>query len=120
MNSDNHLVKRNLAIGISIMCMAAVCTSLGQLLWKLSSKSENTLLLFIAGYALYGIGAILMIIAFKFGDLSILHPMLSVGFILAIVWGRIILEEPITLQKLAGITTIIVGIIFLGLGSKKK
>jgi len=120
LNLDNNPVKRKLAVGISIMCLAAVCTSLGQLFWKLSSGSENTLLLYIGGYALYGIGAILMIIAFKFGDLSVLHPMLSIGFILAIVWGRIILEEQVTLQKLAGITIIIAGMIFLGLGGKQK
>jgi len=120
LNSDNNPVKRKLAIGISIMCMAAVCTSLGQLFWKLSSGSENALLLYIGGYVLYGIGAILMIIAFKFGDLSVLHPMLSVGFILAIVWGRIILEEQVTFHKLAGIAIIIDGMIFLGLGGKQK
>jgi uncharacterized membrane protein len=120
LNSDYHFMKRNLVIGITIMCMAAVCTSFGQLLWKLSSESENTLFLYIGGYALYGIGAVLMIIAFKFGDLSILHPMLSVGFILAIVWGRIILEEPVTFKKLIGIAVIIAGMIFLGLGGKQK
>lgn len=102
------------------MCFSAVCASIGQLVWKLSALSETPFLFYIIGFVLYGIGAVLMIIAYRFGELSILQPMLSVGFILAIVLGYIILNEPITYYKLAGISIIIIGLIFLGLGGKHK
>ena len=70
----------------------------GEHCWKLSA-GQNTLLFLLAGFGLYGCGALLMIIALRYGDLSKLHPMLSAGYILSVVLGAAVLGEPVTGRK---------------------
>ena len=101
-------------LGIILICLSALCASLGQLFWKLAQINSSSLMLYIIGFILYVLGSVLMIAAFRFGDLSILHPMLSIGYIMAIIWACMILNEEITLQKITGIGLIICGIILLG------
>ena len=59
--------------GILIMLSSSLLTCLGQFCWKLAA--ERGILLVLAGFGLYGCGALLMIIALKYGELSVLHPM---------------------------------------------
>ena len=102
--------KKNLSTGIALMLTAALLTCLGQLCWKLSWGSLPFL---IAGFALYGFGALLMMAAMRFGELSVLHPMLSAGYALSIILGALVLDEAITGQKLLGIAVVTAGLICL-------
>ena len=61
--------------GILLMLVSSICVCVGQLLWKLSATQG--LIFMLAGFAFYGAGALIMIIAYKFGKLSVLQPMLS-------------------------------------------
>ncbi len=113
------LKDKKLWIGIILMVVSSLITSIGQLMWKLSAEN-NLIWMYILGFALYGIGAFLMIIAFKFGELSVLHPMMSVGYIMSIILGAVILNENISSHKLLGIGLIIVGMFFLGHSGSKR
>ena len=55
-------MKRDLAKGIGMILLAALLTCLGQLAWKLAAEADSLLLL-LPGFALYGGGALLMILA---------------------------------------------------------
>ncbi len=101
-----------LRIGILLMCISALCTCLGQLLLKLATH-DNQYLLYFCGILLYGLGAISMIIAYRFGDLSILHPILSLGFLGAPFLGYYMLGEGISIAKLLGIFCIVFGVFFI-------
>lgn len=103
--------------GILLMIASAFFTANGQLLWKLALNSDQTIKI-IMGFVLYGIGALLMLIAFKFGELSVLYPIMCVSYIFAIINGWIFLGEALSLRKLVGILIIIAGVSFLGKGSK--
>lgn len=105
--------------GIIIMIASSFFTCFGQLLWKLSSI-QNNFLFIVFGFVLYGLGALTMIIAMRFGDLSKLHPMLSFGFVLSLILGSMILGEPITTTKVLGTILIIVGLMFLSCSGKTK
>lgn len=100
--------------GIFLMLLSSICVCIGQLLWKISS--ENGVIFLLFGFAFYGIGALIMIVAYKFGSLSVLQPMLSLNYIISIVLAKTILNESITLMKLIGILIIIVGVILIGGG----
>jgi undecaprenyl phosphate-alpha-L-ara4N flippase subunit ArnE len=82
--------------------------------WKMGANGNWLILL--AGFALYGIGALLMMVAYRFGNLSVLHPMLSMNYIFTIMIARFILGEDITLIKLAGTLIIIFGVVMIGGG----
>lgn len=106
--------------GIILMVLSSMCTCTGQLMWKLATNGESKLFYYLLGFILYGLGAIVMIIAFRFGELSILHPMLSVGFVLSIILGAIFVAEKISVGKILGIIFIVIGMIFLGHSAKKE
>lgn len=99
-------------LGIVFMVCASLFTALGQLLWKLSD-GEVSFFLF-GGLFLYGIGAILMIIAFRFGSLSVLHPLLSLSYVFAILLGQYVLQETLSFLNYVGILFIIFGSILIG------
>lgn len=100
--------------GIVLMIISSICVCVGQLLWKIS-VNKGTLFL-ITGFVFYGIGAVIMIIAYKFGSLSVLQPILSLNYVLSIMLAKIILNEEITLLKLIGVFIIIMGVILIGGG----
>lgn len=107
MKKDNTLYK-----GIILILLSATLACTGQLLWKLASR-DDSILLVIVGLGLYGLGALLMILALRYGELSVLHPMMSVGYVLSLFLGAVVLDEKITFMKIAGVAVIIVGLIFL-------
>lgn len=104
--------KKNTRTGIALMLTSALLTCVGQLCWKLSSSRESLLFL-LAGFALYGCGALLMMAAMRFGELSVLHPMLSAGYILSAGLGALVLNEALTANKLLGIAVITGGLVCL-------
>ena len=73
----------------------------------------------MAGFGFYGIGALVMIIAYKFGKLSVLQPMLSLNYVLSIILAAIVLDEEITLLKCIGVLVIIAGVIMIAGGDEE-
>lgn len=100
--------------GILLMICSSICVCIGQLLWKLSN--QYGLFYLIAGFAFYGIGAIIMLIAYRYGSLSVLQPVLSLNYILSSLLGFFILNETITSNKLLGILIITIGVILISGG----
>jgi drug/metabolite transporter (DMT)-like permease len=70
------------------------------------------------GVLLYLAGAVLMIIALRSGELSVLYPIIATSFI----WVNLIsahqLHEAISLFKWLGVAAIILGISLIGFGSR--
>jgi drug/metabolite transporter (DMT)-like permease len=106
-------IKKNYK-GIILIVFASLLTAYGQMLWKISNGRE--LKFIISGFVLYGIGAMLMIIAFRYGSLSVLHPMMSFGYIFVIILGKTILKELVTPMHLIATAIIISGVVLIGGG----
>lgn len=96
------------------MVLSACMVCFGQLFWKLSV--DGNLLCLLAGFMLYGLGAIVMIVAYKFGSLSVLQPVLSVNYVLCLVIGHYFLNETITLANMVGVVAIIAGVVLIAGG----
>lgn len=99
--------------GIVIMIIASLFTSIGQLSWKIF-QNERIISFLLLGFILYGIGAILMIMAFKYGKYSAVHPMLCTSYVFAIIFGHIFLKENINRLQIIGILIIVIGVILIG------
>ena len=106
-------LKKN-RIGILLILAASISTAFGQFFWKYSEGHINGSL--ILGFFLYFIGAVLMIIAFRFGSLSVLHPLLSMGYVFAMLIGTILLDESLSTHHIIGNAFIIIGALLLGGG----
>ena len=119
MGNYSNVLLRSLAknrIGIAIMTGSAVLTAFGQFLWKLSDGSR--LLPMLAGFVLYGMGALLMITAFRFGSFSVLHPVQSLSYVFALLIGYFLLNEAISPEKVAGLALILFGVTMIGVGDE--
>ncbi|KGL37742.1 EamA/RhaT family transporter [Listeria sp. SHR_NRA_18] len=106
-------MQNKLIYGIILMVFSASCTAIGQAFWKMAVSGIYSWQLYV-GFFLYGMGAILMIIAFRFGDLSVLHPLLSVGYVFAILIGVLFLNEKLTAMQIFGNILVISGAIMMG------
>lgn len=103
--------------GILLMLLSSICVCVGQLLWKLSRTQG--IIFMIAGFCFYVMGALVMIIAYKFGKLSVLQPMLSLNYVLSIILAAIVLKEEITILKSIGVLVIIAGVVMIAGGDEE-
>jgi multidrug transporter EmrE-like cation transporter len=70
------------------------------------------------GILAYGGSSALFVVGMRKGELSILYPMISLGYIFTLLWSRIFFGEPLTKAKFAGVGLILVGIVFLAAGNR--
>lgn len=103
--------------GILLMFISSICACVGQLLWKLS-VDRGIVVLFI-GFCFYGTGALIMMIAYRFGKLSVLQPMLSINYVLSTVLAAIVLKEEISLLKCLGVLFIMAGVVMIAGGDRE-
>lgn len=82
--------------------------------FSISAILSNYHLLF--GFFLYAVGTALFIPALKGGDLSVLYPLVSTTYIWVSIWSMIFLKEKMNAMKWAGIASIILGVVMIGIG----
>lgn len=68
------------------------------------------------GIGTYLVSSVLFVKGMSNGELSVLFPLVSVGYVCTLVWSKLFFNEVITRVKLAGVGLILVGIACLGLG----
>ena len=73
----------------------------------------------VAGYALYGINTLMMVLALRDGELSMLYPIIALTYVWVTLLSYALLHETPNLFKNLGITTIMVGVAVLGRGGRK-
>ena len=112
------------AIAIIIAC--TIFTSIGSILLKkgvdrFSYSMQGFLDAYpvIIGLAFYFVGFILLTVAFKHGELSVLFPFVSLSFVWVGMSSYFILHEKITLSEVLGVTAIITGVVLIGLSSRR-
>ena len=116
---------KSLAIGL--MILTTIFTSVAQVLYKFgAAKLEFNLLSLITNYyliigmVLYILGAFIMISAFKGGEVSALYPIIATSYIWVSLMSWYFFKDVLNLFRWMGIFIIIVGIMFISVGSKNK
>ncbi|MEP7367385.1 MAG: cation/cationic drug transporter [Acidobacteriota bacterium] len=71
-----------------------------------------------SGYALYGLSTVVLIVALKYGQLSILYPVIALTYVWVTILSVILYNESISPFKMLGLTTVIIGVVILGRGMK--
>jgi drug/metabolite transporter (DMT)-like permease len=69
------------------------------------------------GITLFVISSVFYLAGIRNGQLSVLYPMVSLSYVWAMFWARLVFNEPLTKQKFAALGLVLVGVFFLGLGS---
>ncbi len=109
--ADSTSITPNIRKGVLLMICSSVCVCVGQLFWKLSA--DHGLVPLVAGFILYGLGALLMIAAYRYGKLSVLQPILSLNYVLSLILAALVLNETIGIWKCVGIVAVIAGLILI-------
>ena len=79
-----------------------------------------TILPLFAGYALYGVFTVLFVSALRHGELSILYPLIALGYVWVTITAVLAFHEAVNPLKVAGIILIIGGVAVLGWGGGGK
>ena len=105
------------------------CTILGaaaQLLMKVGMTHFTPNLLdivtnvpLIAGYTLYGINTLMLVLALKDGELSVLYPIIALTFVWVTLLSYGLLHEKPNWFKNIGIVTIVTGVAVMGRGRRQ-
>lgn len=71
-----------------------------------------------AGCGLFVFSSLLYVKGIKKGELTVLYPMVSFGYIWTLLWSRLFFHEPVTRAKFAGLGLIALGIILLAIAKQ--
>ena len=102
--------------GIILMLFCAACLCLGQLVWKL--MPEYNLIYLFGGFVILAIGALSMILAYRYGELSVLQPINSMSYVFSAIIAVFILQEKLPPIHITGIALIVSGVIVIGIKSR--
>ncbi|MDT3427929.1 multidrug transporter EmrE-like cation transporter [Paenibacillus forsythiae] len=94
-------------IGKWLMVVSACLTATGQLFWK---WGHSDLLFMALGFVCYGLGAVFMIQSLARLKLSVAYPLMSISYVVALIYGDIFLGEPVTLRKIAAVLLLGIGV----------
>lgn len=115
------------ASSIGLVLMASFIGSFGAVFLKSGAVRLHSNLLTLLlnwrlaiGVSFFLISSVIFIIAIKHGELSVLYPMVSLGYVWTMLWSRIFFGEPFTRSKIIGLGMILLGIFCLGLGNVRN
>ena len=72
----------------------------------------------LGGYTLYGINTLMLVLALREGELSMLYPIISLTYVWVTLLSYMLLREPANVYKNLGIATIVIGVAVLGRGGR--
>jgi multidrug transporter EmrE-like cation transporter len=70
------------------------------------------------GVAFYLLSSFLFVLGVRRGELTVLYPMVSLGYVWTLLWSRMFFGERFTRNKVVGIGMVLAGIILLNLGNR--
>jgi multidrug transporter EmrE-like cation transporter len=74
----------------------------------------------IGGVFAYLASSVLFVKGMKHGELSVLYPLVAMGQIWTLLWGRLMFKEPITKYKVIAVALILVGVALIGFGNAQS
>ena len=73
----------------------------------------------MGGYCLYGLSTLLLVLALKDGELSLLYPIIALTYVWVTVLSFLIFHDQINPWKILGIGLIVTGVGVLGRGGRR-
>ena len=107
---------------ILLVLFASLIGSFGAVFLKLGAAHLNRGLRYIVNWQLaFGIALFLgssipFVMGIRHGELSVLYPMVSLGYVWTLFWSKLFFNEPITKAKLGALAMILAGIVCIGVG----
>jgi len=74
----------------------------------------------VAGYMLYGVNTLMLVLALRHGELSMLYPIIALTYVWVTLLSYGVLHEQPNWYKNAGIAIIVVGVAVIGRGGRTE
>jgi drug/metabolite transporter (DMT)-like permease len=116
--NEECVLQNKKIIGYILIFSSAVITSLAQFFWKLST--DGNIFFFILGFLLFIVEGFCMVLSYRFGELSVLQPILSVGFVFSLILGGGFMNEVHSIKKIIGIICVLCGVFLLAHSERKR
>ena len=71
------------------------------------------------GLMLYGVGAVLLVIAFKGGEATVLFPIIATSYLWVVLASYYLYDTSIGWVKLLGVLVLMSGVVLIGTGGSK-
>jgi multidrug transporter EmrE-like cation transporter len=98
---------------------AQILMKIGMTHFQLTPLALLTNMPLLAGYVLYGINTLMLVLALREGELSTLYPIIALTYVWVTLLSYWLLSEKPNLFKNLGIATIVLGVTILGRGERK-
>jgi drug/metabolite transporter (DMT)-like permease len=127
MAASSSRVERRSAFGpISLVVVCTIIGAAAQILMRhgaahLHGSTAADLLRnweLIAGYACLAVNTGLLILALRDGELSVLYPIIALTYVWVTILSPMFFGDIINTYKVAGVALIVLGVSFIGLGSR--
>ena len=106
-----------------LVLLASIIGSVGAIFLKAGAarlhRQLSTLLLnwrLMVGVGIFLVSSYFFVLAVRQGELTVLYPLVSLGYIWTLFWSRIFFREPFTRKKFFGLGLILLGTVILALG----
>ena len=111
------------ASSMALVLVASVIGSVGAVFLKLGAARLHDVWSLLnwrlgAGVGMYLGSSVFYGWGIKHGQISVLYPMVSLGYVWTLAWGRLIFKERVTSQKFIGLGLILTGVICVAMGSR--
>ena len=110
---------------IAYVLLASFLGSFGAVFLKAGAGRlhRNLRTLFLNWRLAFGVGMFLVssyffVLGLREGELSVLYPMIALGYLWTMLWSRWFFGEPITRRKMIGIGIILLGVTLLNLSNR--
>jgi drug/metabolite transporter (DMT)-like permease len=111
---------------IALILFMTLITSSAQILYKLAAQDFSLTLAgtignwpLLVGGLLYVVSSILMLIALRGGEVSVLYPLIALSYVWVAVLSQIFLGDVMSPLKWGGIGCIIAGVSLIGIGGTR-
>jgi multidrug transporter EmrE-like cation transporter len=109
---------------ILLVLLASLIGSFGAVFLKLGAAHLNRGFRYLLnrdlvfGIILFLGSSVPFVMGVRHGELSVLYPMVSLGYIWTLFWSKLFFDEPITRAKLGALAMILAGIVCIGIGDR--
>jgi drug/metabolite transporter (DMT)-like permease len=111
------------ATSVALVLFASLIGSYGMVFLKKASKDLHLGILkiiniqFVLGVALFLFSSVFYFWGIRHGQISVLYPTVSLSYVWALFWAKLVFGEALTRQKFAGLGLVLAGVVLVQLGS---
>lgn len=110
---------------ILLVLGTTVLMSIAQIFYKFGANKIGEIPFYfnyfiVIGLIIYILSATLLLFSLKYGELSVIYPLVGASYIWVAIFSAYFFNETFNTLKIIGIIVIIIGVIFVGIGGKYK